>query len=1089
MDKIKNLKTNRNNKLKTAIKNGLLEDPSKFILPTGYLLVKRKDDRIVLVPKSKSHKYFKDEDDKFLKKYNKQYTYNPKTNKIVDKTTKNVKKIYNYHKDKLFNKVKKFVDTPKPDDLKIALDKVKLNDILKTIKSLVQFKTGSYLLFAGDKIITLNQNNINKLSGLITQIESDNLIEDSWGEFADVIIDNGDMDYITLSLKQKKSKESGAFFNMLNNTKIDLTRYSIYNEFDEKNYEENCIITTFKNSNMDNTKLSCIKQMIRSHHIPLCKLKEFAEKFNLYLVIKTERRQEQKKQVLYYGNKESNEVYNIGLVNNHYFIDEKVDITKYAMENYDELNYKFDDISDFKDIIAIRENGNYKRDKREIYKTTSFQLISYMVYNNNNFKYFKNFDKNVDFQKTIYSSLFKEIDTLEYDEGLCLRKNEFKKPRLQNIYDNAFFDFETYTDTITKKHIPYLCDLYVKDKNEVWEHKTFYGEECGRYMLNSLERDTRLIAHNSTYDYTFINKYLCRDDIIMKGRKLINGNFIYYNKKNKYINIIVKDSAALIPKKLSKFGEMFKLEQDKEVMPYKLYNEKTINEIFVKLDEVKKYLNDDEYKQFVKNCEKWDIIKGDKFNILLYSAEYCKIDNEVLKNGYDKFKEWIKQITTLDIDDYLTLPSLVNAYFLKKGCYDDVYKVGGNVRAFLQQAVIGGRTMLRNNEKQYVNGLVADYDGVSLYPSSMKRIEGFAKGKPIVIKEKNYEEIKDYDMFVVEIIITKVGINRDFPLMSYITEEGIRNWSNDMVGRKIVIDKITLEDLINFQDIEFTIVRGYYWNQGFNKKVNKVINHLFNERKKMKEQGNPIQEVYKLLMNSAYGKTILKPIDTEIKIRKGWDDALNYVLNNYNKVIETYKIPNTDKYVIKEMKPINEHFNNAICGINILSMSKRIMNEVMCLAEDLKMNMYYTDTDSIHIDYNSVEPLTEAFKQKYKRGLDGKELGQFHIDFDLKGAVGSTIHSTQFIGLGKKCYIDKLEGEDKEGNKIIGHHIRLKGVSESSIHHLVKKEKTTLLQLYDDMYKGKTKEFDLLCGGDKDVFEFKNLTYSMKEHFKREISF
>jgi len=31
-------------------------------------------------------------------------------------------------------------------------------------------------------------------------------------------------------------------------------------------------------------------------------------------------------------------------------------------------------------------------------------------------------------------------------------------------------------------------------------------------------------------------------------------------------------------------------------------------------------------------------------------------------------------------------------------------------------------------------------------------------------------------------------------------------------------------------------------------------------------------------------------------------------------------------------------------------MSKRIMNEVMCLAEDLGIEIYYTDTDSMHID-------------------------------------------------------------------------------------------------------------------------------------------
>ena len=43
------------------------------------------------------------------------------------------------------------------------------------------------------------------------------------------------------------------------------------------------------------------------------------------------------------------------------------------------------------------------------------------------------------------------------------------------------------------------------------------------------------------------------------------------------------------------------------------------------------------------------------------------------------------------------------------------------------------------------------------------------------------------------------------------------------------------------------------------------MNFLFNERLRLKSEGNPLQNVFKLLMNSSYGKTILKPIDTEIK--------------------------------------------------------------------------------------------------------------------------------------------------------------------------------------------------------------------------------
>ena len=59
----------------------------------------------------------------------------------------------------------------------------------------------------------------------------------------------------------------------------------------------------------------------------------------------------------------------------------------------------------------------------------------------------------------------------------------------------------------------------------------------------------------------------------------------------------------------------------------------------------------------------------------------------------------------------------------------------------------------------------------------------------------------------------------------------------------------------------------------------------------------------------------------------------------------------------------------------ILAMSKRIMNEVMTLAEDLKINVYYQDTDSLHIESDKLDELRTVFKSKYNRELIGKNLG------------------------------------------------------------------------------------------------------------------
>ena len=64
------------------------------------------------------------------------------------------------------------------------------------------------------------------------------------------------------------------------------------------------------------------------------------------------------------------------------------------------------------------------------------------------------------------------------------------------------------------------------------------------------------------------------------------------------------------------------------------------------------------------------------------------------------------------------------------------------------------------------------------------------------------------------------------------------------------------------------------------------------------------------------------------------------------------------------------------------------MNEVMTLAEDNKLPMYITDTDSIHIDTKCVPILGDKFREKYNSELIGKQMGQFHTDFDLDGSDG-----------------------------------------------------------------------------------------------------
>ena len=71
------------------------------------------------------------------------------------------------------------------------------------------------------------------------------------------------------------------------------------------------------------------------------------------------------------------------------------------------------------------------------------------------------------------------------------------------------------------------------------------------------------------------------------------------------------------------------------------------------------------------------------------------------------------------------------------------------------------------------------------------------------------------------------------------------------------------------------------------------------------------------------------------------------------------------------------------------------MNKVFSCADDLHIKIYYQDTDIIHLNYDDVPNSVERYTQKCNQDLVGEYLGNFHVDFDLPGAV-SDIYNQEY---------------------------------------------------------------------------------------------
>ena len=1039
------------------------------------------------------------------------------------------------------------------------------------------------VLEANGNFFTLNANTFGELSTMINDMEimtEMEGIEDSARSFTiavrDIVghinilevrtplpdmtepqfIEEDDDDPVpSLTVTKLKKRNTGGFFKHTHNVKhLDLQRFGVYTveQIVSADFNDMCLIKALRQGGLNDEKIELLKLSVSCRDIPQRALGKLCDILKIKIILKTTRNTSRK----IYG-KDYPEEYEIGIIDGHYFFNEKkIPITRYFLNNYETLKDERE-----ANIIQKLENGRhnngkkyYKRTHNNKYYLSAYKVIKWLSENKD--KYLCRIKVYAEIYETIhYDKVQDDFPCLTYDEDTCIRgldePDDEHKKKMKFNSQKIFFDFETCFRTIKKvddegcektivKHIPYLvCARYYHNKRKEWMTKTYYGEDCGEKLLKSLNDTTMLIAHNCGYDFRFIVKYIFGLNLIEKGTGLMCASCKAINKKGKSVSISIRDSYKMITMPLRDFGKVFSLTQGKEVMPYDIYTERNANRKFVKYEKVMKsqHLQTEEaIKIFRENCDKWNCAnvseEGEEWvNIIQYSYEYCKIDCEVLQKGYSTFGKWIKDAFNIDIYDVITVSSLAHKFLNGKGVYEGVAQLSGVPRAFIQKTLVGGRCMTRENKKYHLKGKICDYDAVSLYPSAMVRLGGYLKGVPKVIPDANlhYGFLKRCDGYFVKIKITKIGKHLPFPLMSYINDKGVRTFTNRC--GEYFVDKIQLEDWIEYHHIDFKVIQGYYYDDGRQMKLAPTMEYCFNQRMKLKNEiqikdgllkkfttaeikngtakqyaddlkekgiefkkGNDAQLIFKLIMNSAYGRSIMKAHKVEATIVDSEEDMRKFVALNFNMIKEFYKIAGCDKWKIKSYQPISEHFTYNVAGTEVLSMSKRIMNEVMAVADNNNIDIYYQDTDSLHINFEDLEKLKTLYNTKYNRVLDGDDMGQFNNDFSIKGC--NEPYSEECIILGKKCYLDKIVGWDKNLVKQIEYHLRMKGVPNKTIYHSADKYyKGSVIDLYTDLLAGVSVDFDLLCRDNDGIshrtqFVFnKDYTIHTSQKFNRTLCF
>ena len=823
------------------------------------------------------------------------------------------------------------------------------------------------------------------------------------------------------------------------------------------------------------------------------------------------------KQGKVFGHSEPRFIIKLALIRKHWMLYENVLINPYYISNMKLINeWSAKKGKPIEFGFAVYKS-NMRRDLKKAHMS-SLELIRSLEANG--FTKKLTFSERGIMSSDLYQLVTSKLDNIAiHSSDMRTMKCYDKKSETRTVY---YADCEA--DVVTSKnHTVYAISYSKRDSNDI---DCIIGEDCIEQFLDKVVDNSIVYFHNLAYDSRLMSNLNILNAIDKSG-KVMTQDISYEGKK-----ITMKDSYSILSMPLRNFTKTFGLSiGEKEMFPYRYY---TLARLDINRGSIQ-HAGDNEQnwnQQLFEDCvvRSGAKIDAETFDMKKYVTFYCNQDVRILKEGFDKFRQsTLQEPIGLDVDDFVSAPSLSNYYF-NKNVYSknaNLIEYSGVPRAFIQQAVLGGRCMTKQNKKYHVKKELSDLDAASLYPSAMARLYT-VEGEPVVLddsqlnvkfllectarEDEQVSEDRPISAYVVEIHIKHVGKHLDFPLICKRDPVTKTNRNvNECVD--MTVDNIALEDLVKHQRVEIDIVRGYYWTGNKDFTIRNVIKNLFNLRLEYKKQGSPVQEVIKLIMNSAYGKTIQQPIKTNISYQKVQSyhriyssakqfktlmldhpvetdskgkrfvqlqttPCQTFCVKNHAKIREIYDI-NKNLCGVVVNKQIDTHYSNTLLGVQILSMSKRIMSEVMVLAQDLNVEIYYQDTDSMHIELSGVERLANEFETLYGRELVGNKLGQFNSDFE------AGYKSVESYFLGKKAYIDKLTNVD--GN--VTHHIRMKGVDSGSVNLLV----NTMfdgdpLLLYESLYNNKSVVFDLMSC--KPRFKMnKNRTVSNVSKFVRTIKF
>jgi hypothetical protein len=168
--------------------------------------------------------------------------------------------------------------------------------------------------------------------------------------------------------------------------------------------------------------------------------------------------------------------------------------------------------------------------------------------------------------------------------------------------------------------------------------------------------------------------------------------------------------------------------------------------------------------------------------------------------------------------------------------------------------------------------------------------------------------------------------------------------------------------------INYRIINGYAFTEGFNTKISEVTRRLYTNRQKFKAKRSDVQLVIKHMLNSMWSKSCSNRRDTSI-VNIPYEQSIDKFINT-----NAYYIIRGINREFALMKPYMLQYTHPQFGCCVLSNAAVFISKIIYRAIDLGIELFYTNTDCLSMYAKDLKTLDKDMH------IIGNDLGEFSYE-------------------------------------------------------------------------------------------------------------